>query len=224
MRTGVVARRRSSVPITYEGAGAVDSAVSAGNLSLPYPAPAGGILTGDFLWIPLTASVATVWASNAIAGFTRRFTGTSGGSSPTVAGFYRIATGGESGSVTANSPGGSSIGRMYVYRGVDPTTPFDVADALFGSGTAVTDYVIPTQTPTVAECAALLIADGNSTTGSWTPPGSHTELLDSGNAEAQVVFHGHRLGLPAGPTGTRTVVRSGSTRGAAAGVILRPAA
>lgn len=224
MKGGVIAasRRRtvSYATISYVGLGAVDSNVSGGNLSIPYPA---SIAAGDLLWMPVTSSVSTVFGTTAASGFTRRFSGTSGGSTPSIAGFYKIATGSESGSITVTSPGGATIGRMFAYRNVNTTTPFDVSGVLLGSSTGITNYDIPTQTPTVAGCVGLIMACGNSMSGSWTTATSYTELYDGGNAEAQIIYIGHRLALTTSATGTRTPVRSGSVRGAGAGEILRPA-
>lgn len=209
------------MPITYEGSGSEAIGLLAANLSLPYPT---GIVAGDLLWLPASSSVATAFATTAVTGFTRRYALNSGGGAPVGAGFYKIATGSETGNVTVTTPGGSSIARMFLYRGVDQATPFDVADAAFGTASTVTAYVVPTQTPTRAGCAMLVHTWSNATSGTWTPPSGYTELMDStGGGMVNATEVAHLLGAGSGATGTRTATRSAGSRGGAAGVVLRPA-
>lgn len=208
--------------ITYVGSGAEAAATAGANPAVPYPT---GIQAGDLLWLPCSASVTTIFATNAVSGFTRRYGLNSAGGSPVGAGFYRIATGAETGTVTLNSPGGLSIGRMFAYRGVDPATPFDVDDAPFGSSTGVTAYVIPEQVTTMPGCTLLLHTWSNASSGTWTQPTFYTELMDStATATVNATSVAHRLNWAgSGATGTRTVTRSAAVRGGAAGVVLRPA-
>lgn len=209
--------------ITYQGAGTEASATGGANITLTYPA---GIAAGDLIWVSCSSSVATAYATNALSGFTRAYAFDSGGGSPVGAGFLRIATGAESGNITLVTPGGSSFARMFVYRGVEQTTPLDSTPVNFGSSTAVTAYVVPEQTTTVPGCTLLVHAWSNSATGTWTPPTLYTELWDS-NAAGTVgaVEFAHRVAWSgSGATGTRTITRSAAVRGGAAGVVLRPAA
>jgi hypothetical protein len=212
--------------ITFVGAGAQSSVVSGGgNAAVAYPS---GLAAGDLLWVSAVNSAVTLIASNAMAaaGFTRRFTGTAGGSSPSIAGFYKIATGSESGTATLINPGSGGLNSMMLaFRGVDQTTPFDVADGTYGSASAATNYVISDQTPTMAGTAAIIMASGNAATGTWTVPGTYTPDLNAGGGTGVFSMSiAHRLGLAAGATGTRTIVRSTGLRGAGEGILLRPAA
>jgi len=217
-------RRRE---ILYVGTGAVASAVSGANPTPGYPS---NLQAGDLLWLPVGSSGNNLFASNAVSGFTRKLNVQSTTVSPVIAGFYKIATGSESGTVTVTNPAsGNIIAKMYAYRNVDQGNPFDVADATFSSGVGVTNYDIPTQTPVNPGVVALLAALTNSTTGTWTQPANHTELFDGTNGEANSFFNGHRLnliegtGLSSGATGTRTIVKSVSVRGVGYGLLLRPA-
>jgi hypothetical protein len=230
MKSNVLAvARRKFFVISYAGTGAVSSAISGGNATPAYPS---GLQAGDLLWIVAGCTGNNQFATNAISGFTRRVTVQSTTVSPTLAGFYKIATGLESGVITVDNPSGSAalISKMFAYRNVNQTTPFDATDAIFATGSAVINYDIPSQTPTMPGTAALLLAEGNTGAGSWSPPSGYIEVYDGDNGQADVIFCGHRLGLvegsglTSGDTGTRTVVKSASIRGVAAGVLLRPAA
>lgn len=220
-RAGVIAARRRAgiVAVTYIGAGAIGSATGGANPSLGYP---GSLQADDFIWVPITASVATAWGTNAASGFTRHFTTDAVGTAPTLAGFYKWATGSESGSVSFTSPGGVSVGQMLCYRNVDKNNPFDATDADFQSSAATTAYTIPSQDASVAGVAALLAADGNSTSGSWNALTNYTEILDGGNGNAQILCIEHRLNIALGATGTRSLVRSGSVKGCGRGILLKP--
>lgn len=208
--------------ITYVGSGAEAAATGGANLSLPYVAD---IQAGDLLWVPASSSVTSAYATNAISGFTRAYALDSGGGSPVGAGFYKIATGSETGSVTVVTPGGNSLARMFAFRGVDPTTPLDAAPVGFGSSTGVTAYVVPDQTTTTAGAALLLHTWSNTATGTWTQPTFYTEVMDStAGGTVGAASAAYRIWSGSGSTGTRTVTRSASVRGGAAGVVLRPAA
>ena len=211
------------MPITYVGAGTNGvQTTAAADLQVPYPA--SGLAAGDLLLAPVGASVAGTWLSTAMsaAGFSRRNTYNSGGSSPSGALFWKWATGSETGSALASSPGGTSQGRMFAYRGVDPTNPFDVADVLWNVSTLVATYSLASQDPTVAGCAAFIHAITNTNARSYTPPTNYTELTDVATPTPGTE-HAHPLNLALGATGQRDIVRTTSTRGAAIGVLLRPA-
>lgn len=211
--------------ITYVGAGAEATATAGGNPAVPYPA---SITAGDILIIACSSGVSTAWATNAVTGFTRRTTVNGGGSSPSGAIYYKIATGSETGTRSITSPGGASIGRMFAYRGVDQTNTFDVADVTFGSSAATTAYDIPAQTTTIAGCMLAHFVFSNTTTGSFAPApdqGGYTELWESsGGAVIGVVEYAHVVSWgSSGDTTIRSVVRTGSIRGGGIGIALRPA-
>lgn len=217
---GIAARRRAGVvPITFVNAGAIASAISGANPSFAYPA---SLQADDFLWLPVSANVTTLWATNAVSGWTRRFAIDSSGVVPTIAGYYKWATGAEAGSISANSPGGSSIGAILAYRNVDKNNPFDDADQSLQSSASITAYTIPAQTASVAGAAALLVACGNSGTGSWNALTNYNERFDTNNTNAQVICIEDRLSLAIGTTGARSLVRSAGIRGCAQGVLLKP--
>lgn len=209
--------------ITYAGAGAEATGLAGANPQIPYPA----VMVGEFLWVPVSASVTTVPAANAMAaaGFTRRYGINSGGGSPVGGGYYKFATGSETGTATFISPGGLSHGRMFVYRGVDPNNPFDVPDVFAGYSTSVTAYEVPAQTTTMPGATPLLHTFSNATSGTWTQPTFYTELMDStAGGTVNATSFAHRLAWAgSGDTGIRTVTRSAGSRGGAAGVVLRPA-
>lgn len=212
--------------ITYVGAGTEDGQAT-GATSPTYPA---GIQSGDLILLFAACSVVTAWSSSLLtsAGFIQRYTLQAAGTSPSAACYYKIATGSESGSVSVTPPNGNSLTRMFAYRGVDTTTPFDVADVTFGTSVGVTAYDVPAQTPVTAHCCMVTHAWSNASSGSFTPPsvdGGYTELWDSAGpgAVANVQEVTHLLDWStASATSVRNIVRSGSTKGGAAGLALRP--
>lgn len=214
--------------ITYIGAGTENA--QTGGTSLSCPLPAFTILANDFLWLPCSATVSTVFGIGAASGWTRRYAQQSGGASPVGSGFYRVADGTESSNVTVTSPGGIAMGRIFQYRGVDPLNPFGDVDQFFGSSTGVTAYDIPAQTAPIVGCALLSHAWSSAASGSYNPDtthnGGYTELWDSigGAAAAGCQEFSHVVSWSgSGTTGIRNVVRVGSAKGGAAGVLLQPA-
>ena len=203
--------------ITYEGAGTL-----ATTTSVAYPTPGGGILAGDLIVYWATSGTATAPSNPGGSGFTSAVTGTSGGSSPSFRIGYKVAAGGESGSVTIT---GTTQGQMFLFRGVDQTTPLDVAGTTFGSSTGTTAYNIPTLTTTVAGVALVYCGAANVGTGSMTPPtvpAAFTEVTDS-IASSPNSSAGYLIWSGSGATGTINLVRSSSVRGAAGAIALRPA-
>lgn len=77
--------------------------------------------------------------------------------------FWKIAAGGETGSVAVTSSSGSSAirGVMMLFEGSDPVNPINIS-------ATDTDYTIATVTPTVAGTLWVLLAGCNNATGTPT--------------------------------------------------------
>lgn len=211
--------------ITYEGAGTATANASASSTCIvAYPTPAGGILAGDLLL--LYVGTGSVTLPTTPAGWT--LTGVSsdsGGTSPSFRFVYKIAAGGESGTQTVATPSAQNQGRMWVFRGVDQTTPLDVAGTVFGSSVGTTAYTMPSLTTTRTGVALIYAAVANGATGSYTPPtvpAAFTETWDSIAANPAVTM-GYLIWGSSGATGNVNLVKSNSIRGAAGLVALRPA-
>lgn len=209
--------------ITYEGAGALTSNnVASTSCIVAYPA---GIQANDLLL--LFVGTGSVTLPTTPAGWT--LTGVSsdsGGTSPSFRFVYKIATGSESGTQTVTTPSAQNQGIMVLFRGVDITTPLDVAGTIFGSSVGTTAYNLPTLTTTTTGAALIYAAAGNSATGSFTPPtvpATFTEVFDSIAANPSSTL-GYLIWSGSGATGTVNLVKSNSIRGTAGLVALRPAA
>lgn len=143
--------------ITYVGGNTYDgSATYARTHAIPLPAVT--ILAGDLIEIMVATQDANGSMPNAAStavGYTQRWFKTGGTTSfrPELTKLYKIASGGESGSVTVTLGGGPTtyraVGASQVWRGVDQTTPYDVAEQTVNtqdpaSITTVTDGALVT--------------------------------------------------------------------------------
>lgn len=206
--------------ITYQGAGTTAAnTVAATTLAVPYPA---SIQAGDVL--VLVVGVSGVAPTNP-AGFTSAITTNSGGSTPAYRVSYKVATGSESGSLNVTTPSQTSQGRMFLFRGVDQTTPIDVAGTIFGSSTAVSAYNIPTLTTTTTGVTLVSVGIANAASGTFTPPtvpAAFTEVWDA-IATTPGITTDYLIWSGSGATGTINLVHSSAVRGAAGVIALRPA-
>lgn len=200
---------------------------STGTLTPSYPTPAGGILAGDIL--TLCASVSSATAPTNPAGWTSRTTGTSGGSSPSFRMSRKIAVGGETGTLSVTTPAQAGFAAIVWSRGVDQTTPDDVASPTpFGSSTSTTAYSIPAVTTTLPGTLIIYMGVANLTTGTYNPPSqpaAFTELLDQGNPNPSstvgyLIWSGS--GLMSNPVDLTRGTGTGA-RGGAGYVVFRPA-
>lgn len=207
--------------ITYQGAGtAAANTVAATSLSVAYPT---GITAGDVIVLAVGCSNAT--APTNPSGFTSGVTGTSGGSSPAFRISYKVATGSESGSLSVATPSSTSQGRMFLFRGVDQTTPIDVTGTTFGSSTATAAYNLPTLTTTTTGVTLVWYGGANAASGTWTSPtvpAAFTKVWDALTATPRSGV-GYLIWSGSGATGTVNLVSSSSVRGMAGLIALRPA-
>lgn len=210
------------MPITYVDAGTyIEKATAAANTTVTCPATvdAGDCLVLDF-HLALTQDPAdpSGWehAAHAHAGAT----------SPGVNLWVKIADGTEDGAgITITHNSAISKARIYRYKGVDPTTPLDVAASLYQNGSAATAYTLPGITTSRTGCCLIASASANANSGLWTPPttpATFTELLDDASLIPSSGYH-HLIWSGSGATGNVNLVRTTSIRGAAALIALRPA-
>lgn len=206
--------------ISYVGTGAVANNTSASTtLNVAYPA---SLAANDLLVLFVAVSSAT--APTLPAGFTSQASITSGGSSPALRVMTKLATGSESGSLACTTPNVTSHGQMLAYRGVDTTTPVDVAAGTYSNSSASTSYAMSSVTTTVANTVLVGAGAGNQASGSWTPPSSpaaFTELTDNITAIPKFTVAHLVPWTGSGATGTVTFT-TGSIRGCAAFIALRP--
>jgi hypothetical protein len=202
------------------GAAAVRSTAFT-NISIPHPTGVDAPVAGDYLLIVLTQSNVTL--SAVPAGWTDVFSRASSGSTPALRIYSKRAVGGETGNVVCTTPSTVSQGRMMALPGVDATTPLDVAVQSFESSSPVTTFSVPSFSVVTAG-AMLLGAAAQAAAGTWTPPvnpAPWTEAHDSAavNPKLEIAY---LAGVATGATGTVDFVSSGSARGIAAVLTIRP--
>lgn len=138
--------------ITYEGEGGADS----NNSDDVQPALPGGTQVGDLLICLVESHDAvahtiddTTWPWTRLYMLTDN---SGGGQSASL--FYKFAAAGEPDPTITHTGGNSIIARCSAFRGVDPTTPFDVAFAPQYSGS---DRTVETGSVTTATNGAMLL-------------------------------------------------------------------
>jgi len=203
--------------------GAAVSKTTGTTLSVPYPVGADAPVAGDYLLIIFGQNVNTM--SAVPAGWTDAYSRATGGTTTPVLRIYtRRAVGGETGTVACTTPISNTQGRMVVLSGVDETTPLDVAVQLYETTALAVHLIVPSFNTVTAGTTLLGVALHNSNTGGWTPPtnpAQWTELHDSPvvNPKMEIAYLG---GVAPGPTGAIDFWATGSLRGLAAVLTLRP--
>lgn len=202
--------------ISYVATGATAEGGGAG-LAVAYPA---GIAAGDVLLLEVgTGTTATVVIPDP-AGWTNVFTQVQSGTY--AAGIWlKVATGLESGTLSVSTPGQSS-GVMHAFRGVDNTTPQDVAASTLFQTSGVGTGVLPSVTAATVGAVPVWLGFGANAARTATSTG--TEIFDGGSHFSGFAYYDTAVGAT-GAIGTRTVTYGGgNTRDIAAMVLLRPAA
>ena len=187
-----------------------------------YPA---GVSAGDLLVCLVVTNGAPV--STPPAGWTA-IADDNTQANPKMAFYYKVAAGGESGTLTFNISANTTTAmqgcaQMHRYTGADPS-PVDVGPSSVDNTVAATTVVIPSLTTTAAGDLLLYFAAVNS--GSTTMTGPGTERSDYAQAggtgtKAGAVYE-EILGA-AGATGTRTINLSASRTGMGAMVAFKAA-
>lgn len=161
---------------------------------------------GDFLMMKVVIPTSTAITRNATpAGWTVLDTIDDGFCRTQI--LYRFAVSGVPGStVTVGWTGANSkaVAWCAAYSGVHPTTPIQVHSAgPETSGSAVTAHTTPTASATGPGLLVEAVADRNSTTTGWNPPGTFTERADTstGGSGAGSLAVGDKVILAAGTVG-----------------------
>lgn len=198
--------------ITYVGAGTVfDTAATSGTV----PAPAG-FAAGDLLLMQFGCNVTGTVTTPAGWTSINLYAGTDYHSYL----WYRIADGTETSGVTLSN-GVAFTAVMWAYRGVNTTTPFDVAMATTATTTGVTTIVAPSLTPVTT--GDIFVYAGSGANGTRTFTASGTSRAQGGvNGKALFVFEEGPLGTTAA-TGSRTVTINSANRTNITSILLRAA-
>jgi len=155
-------------------------------LAVPLPT---GIVAGDLIEILVSTQYDPVRPDPSTpTGYTQRWdAGGDTGWRPRVAKFYKIANGTESGTVTINwSESVRPHGISHVFRGVDQTTPYDVAAPAESVGSANPNP--PGGTTVTDNCWAIAYCAGNKAGGTTaTISSGYTELVNQDDDDRSIV-------------------------------------
>lgn len=145
--------------------------------------------------------------------------------------WWKFATSGAEANVNTGDSGDHQVARIITFRGVDPTTPFDVTSVTDAKTTASTTVTWPTITTATDNALVVLIAtrpnDATSVTTFSNPVNANlTDLLERGEAGTNA---GHGGGFvivtgtkaTAGAVGTTTMTSGTSTTNAEFVIALR---
>lgn len=186
---------------------------SNGSFSVNKPA---GAASGDLLVALHNEDVfGTDAAMTAPAGWTQQGATYSGSGSARGKIWYRVVDGSEGASFSFGQDDTSSL-IMLCVTGQDATTPFNVSATWSQGGSAQTDHIAPSITPSANDCllVCLFASTFNSGVPAYTPASSMTEAQDSGNAAGFVFNSVDYLVLTGGSgsaTGTKTATCSITT-------------
>lgn len=207
--------------VAYIGAGAQSGNTSTDTTrDIAYPS---NIQAGDLIVMYLGGSSAN--QMNNPSGWTQVVNQLSGGLSPSLYVGYKVATGSESGNQTVTSAGSATVqGRMFLFRGVDTTTPIDVTSSVYGNSVSANPYAVTGVTTTKAGTGLLVVGAGNSTTITGTSAVAATAgtlaEIDDRNWRTVSAYHLDWSG--SGATGNIDLTWSSGSRGSAALLALRP--
>lgn len=209
--------------VALQGTPSVYESASATSAVIPYPS---GITAGELLLATVADSGSTAPNTNP-GGWTLALAQAGPSSSPSMAVWYKIATGGEGGSVTftTNATAGRVTGIMTRWSGVDNTTPMDATPV--GSNSAIATTFTMAGITTVTANAMLvhtISLNASSAADIVTLSGTTKASGSTGTGRRQSIFY--ETQTSAGASGTRTWSNTPATSLQWAGVIiaLRPAA
>lgn len=175
--------------------------------------PAG--TTGDLL-------IAFCWANSTTSAWTPP-AGWSNGDQDTTAStavFYKTSTDTGGTSQTFTRSASTAAAGLIIVR-VSGWLSLDASDTV--NGGAAANLVLPTLTALVAGTFLLqIVAKGTTTAGSWTPPGTATERVDTTTSGSALPYAIGDETVAAGATGTRTWVASQSQQGRGAIIAISP--
>ena len=201
--------------------GAAVKTAGSGTANVPYPAT---VNAGDLLLMFATISVGTInypttptdWN---LIDFIRANT-----SSPTIRAFWTIADGTESGSlpVTMYSATPNSTAIMVAIPGADPDAPIEDYGVFGTSSTTTGDKAVPALDTAVDDCQVFGFASVNRSTATWVGPTGWDEVLDDQTFNPSTYAGWDQLGA-AGSTGALVFDHTGTPRGCAFAVAVRPA-
>jgi hypothetical protein len=204
---------------------AVSKSSGSTTLAVPYPIGASAPVAGDYMVIMLGMNITTLAAVP--SGWDDVYTRGPGGTAPLLRIYSRRAVGGETGSVSCAIGGISSTpvqGRMVVLSDVDTATPLDVSVQAFEATTAAVTISVPSFDVVTAAATLLGVALQASATGTWNPPvnpAPWTELHDAAPLTPKMEI-AYLAGVTPGATGTLGFTSTGSAKGIAAVLALRP--
>lgn len=201
---------------------------SAGTSAVPYPT--GTVPSaGDFLLLTISLFVSGTVTTPAGWTVIDGFSNTGNTLAPTVYAFWKIAAGGESGTVTVTHSTAKSEAQIAGQSGADQTTPIDVAPVNFTSGSVdqsaggSANCVITSITVATAGATVYTVSSSNAAAQTATPPSGFTEIADGSGANVNLHVS-YKTGFSTGATGTETVVWSGTGKQCGFLVVVRPAA
>lgn len=199
------------------------SGINGSSATVTYPA---GVVAGDVvLLFVATHGTASAVSFTTPTNFTiiPSFTATNTGNAATTdcraIGYYRVATGALSGTVTTTVTSSNWITNMIVFSGVDNTTPFAAAATALGSTTSSTTITTNSATnPSTSNALVAFFAGSATGTGAttWTETTTNSvSLTEATNTEratdtgsgniSTVTVHGLNAGATASTvTGTRS--------------------
>lgn len=188
-------------PSLYENA-------SSASVVVPYPA---GVTAGEVLLLHVANSAATMSATPP-SGWTVANVHPTANASPSVAVFYRVADGTESGSVTYNT--GAAAGRitgiMERWSGVDTTTPLDVTPVASDSPIA-TSFTMPSITTANNDTVLVHSIGLNAATAADIVTLAGETLISKSTGTGRRLGAYYETLATAGATGTRTWTETPTT-------------
>ena len=205
----IAMRPTTSAPTAFhKGTGSVAESASATSISIPYPS---GIAAGELLTAHITHSAPIAPQSNPggwVLAASRNAANTGSTTEPSSSVWYKIATGGESGSnVTfgTNGTAGRVTGTIHRWGNIDATNPIDVTPtsaAHSGTFSVVTPPALSTTTSNVL-LIHHVVANSASTPDISTPTGV-TKLTTNtlGTGRKQTIYS--EVQADAGPSTERT--------------------
>lgn len=195
--------------VTLAGTPSVYENASATSVVLPYPA---GVTAGELLVAHITHSQPTAPSTNP-GGWTLIDTqDNSSGAGPSIAMWYKWATGSETGSVTFATSGtaGRVTGIMERWTGVDPTTPID-APAVGSSSPIQVGYTSPSvSTATTGALILHHVALNASSSQDINTPSGLTKIAGSTGTGRRVLI-ATEVQPTAGATGTQDWTQTSTT-------------
>ena len=216
----------SGITLVSAGTLVARSGVSTDTFDIPYPS---GLAAGDIIVMWFSDGGTTI-SPDPQTGWTTEANIQNSSAPDNLWLGWKVSTGSESGNFTASTNiTGTGVAQMLAFRGVDATTPIDVATKTRNSdGAGTSSTPIPSMTTTKTGVCLVYAGAQNSTSNTATPPSSpaaFTETADGiGAAPAgRSGTMGYLIWSGSGATGTVTIGWSGTGRSTGALMALRPA-